>query len=106
MRTELSPWFCEELDEVSAPWAYEAKGQPFRLVASLEALAALYGIMIMSHGAWGKNGIREAPDGRCRAPITTYHERGWRATGRWRETTDCGLKFASGVEGADCRQLD
>ena len=40
--TELSPWFAVELDKESAPWAYH-RGEPFRAIAALEALGALFG---------------------------------------------------------------
>ncbi len=37
-----SPWFALELTPVSAPWAL-ARGQPYRAIASLEAMATLLG---------------------------------------------------------------
>ena len=37
----LSPCFFVRLDDKVAPWACEKDRQPFRVVASLEALAAL-----------------------------------------------------------------
>jgi len=40
----LSPWFFVKLDEFVAPWAYEKDRQPFRVVASLEALAVLVAV--------------------------------------------------------------
>ncbi len=42
-----SPWFALSLDKGSAPWAYQ-RGQPYRAIASLEALAALLGIVAFS----------------------------------------------------------
>lgn len=39
-RLDLTPWFSETLDRISAPWVYE-RGEPFRVIASLELLATL-----------------------------------------------------------------
>jgi len=43
----LSPWFFVRLDDRVAPWAYEKDRQPFRVVASLEALAALVAVLTL-----------------------------------------------------------
>ena len=40
---DRSPWFACTLNRESAPWAYH-KGKPFRAIASLEALATLFGV--------------------------------------------------------------
>ena len=39
-RLDLTPWFSETLDRKSTPWVYE-RGEPFRMIASLELLATL-----------------------------------------------------------------
>ncbi len=39
-----SQWFALKLDKASAPWAYY-RGQPFRAIAALEALAVLVGYL-------------------------------------------------------------
>ncbi len=36
-----SRWFSVELTKDKAPWAYERDGQPFRVIAALEAIASL-----------------------------------------------------------------
>ncbi len=41
VQTSASPWFAFELSQSDAPWAYARNGQPFRAIASLEALAVL-----------------------------------------------------------------
>ncbi len=41
IQTSASPWFAFELSQSDAPWAYARNGQPFRAIASLEALAVL-----------------------------------------------------------------
>ncbi len=43
--TSASPWFSFQLDRASAPWAYARNGQPYRSIASLEALAALTAVV-------------------------------------------------------------
>jgi len=43
-----SPWFFVALSEESAPWAYEKDKQPFRVVASLEALAVLVAVLTLT----------------------------------------------------------
>jgi len=43
----LSPWFFVSLNPVTVPWAYERDNQPFRVVASLEALAALVAVLLL-----------------------------------------------------------
>jgi len=52
----LSPWFFVKLDEESAPWAYEKDRQPFRVVASLEALAVLVATLTLTEPTAG--GVR------------------------------------------------
>jgi len=42
-----SPWFFVALNDQVAPWAYEKDRQPFRVVASLEALAALVAVITL-----------------------------------------------------------
>jgi len=44
----LSPWFFVALSEETAPWAYEKDKQPFRVVASLEALAVLVAVITLT----------------------------------------------------------
>ncbi len=44
LRTELSPWFSFRLTSDSAPWAY-ARGEPFRSIASLEAVGVLVALV-------------------------------------------------------------
>ncbi len=44
----LSPWFAVELDEKSAPWAF-SRGEPYRAIASLEALGALLAVKAFGH---------------------------------------------------------
>jgi len=43
-----SPWFFVQLSEQTAPWAYEKDKQPFRVVASLEALAVLVAVLTLT----------------------------------------------------------
>jgi len=43
----LSPWFFVALNDQVAPWAYAKERQPFRVVASLEALAALVAVITL-----------------------------------------------------------
>ena len=43
IQTRLSPWFSVKLTRETAPWAYH-KGEPFRAIAALEALAALVAV--------------------------------------------------------------
>jgi len=50
-----SPWFFVQLDEDVAPWAYEKDRQPFRVVASLEALAVLVAVLTLTAPAAGLN---------------------------------------------------
>jgi len=50
-----SPWFYVELNDVVAPWAYEKDRQPFRVIASLEALAVLVAILTLTDPAPGSN---------------------------------------------------
>jgi len=42
-----SPWFFVALNDRVAPWAYEKERQPFRVAASLEALAALVAVVTL-----------------------------------------------------------
>jgi hypothetical protein len=44
----LSPWFFVALNEQVAPWAYARDRQPFRVVASLEALAVLVAVLTLT----------------------------------------------------------
>jgi len=43
-----SPWFFVQLNDQTAPWAYEKDRQPFRVVASLEALAVLVAVLTLT----------------------------------------------------------
>ncbi len=43
----LSSWFSLQIKEEDAPWAF-INGEPYRAIASLEALAALIGVMVFS----------------------------------------------------------
>ncbi len=42
----LSPWFAVRLNRESSPWAY-SKGQPYRAIAALEALATLLAVKFL-----------------------------------------------------------
>ena len=44
--TRDARWFAVSLNRINAPWAF-ARGEPFRVVASLELLAALIGVMVL-----------------------------------------------------------
>jgi len=44
----LSPWFFVQLNDQTAPWAYEKDRQPFRVIASLEALAVLVATLTLT----------------------------------------------------------
>ncbi len=44
IRTELSKWFSLSLSPTEAPWAF-IRGEPYRAIASLEALAAMIGLL-------------------------------------------------------------
>jgi len=57
--TELSPWFMVELNPETAAWAYVKDGQPFRFIASLEALAVL--LCVVAFEPWLS--ARPAPGG-------------------------------------------
>ena len=48
-----SPWFFVALDDTVAPWAYERDSQPFRVIASLEALAVLVAVLTLTAPASG-----------------------------------------------------
>jgi len=50
-----SPWFFVELNDEVAPWAYEKDRQPFRVVASLEALAVLVAVLTLTEPAAGSS---------------------------------------------------
>ena len=39
-------WFSHRLSRVEAPWAFES-GYPFRVIASLELLAVLLGVILL-----------------------------------------------------------
>ena len=43
MRKSLSPWYAVELDEGTAPWAYDKDGQPFRVIAPLAVVTVIRG---------------------------------------------------------------
>ncbi len=45
LETKRSPWFSFELNEGIAPWAY-SRGQPFRAIAALEAVAVLAALVV------------------------------------------------------------
>jgi len=65
--TRCSPWFMVELTPVTAPWAYARGGQPFRVIATLEALAVL--LCVIAFEPWlsapsragGGTGVGTAP---------------------------------------------
>jgi hypothetical protein len=44
--TRDAPWFAVKLNKSNAAWAF-ARGEPFRVVASLELLGALVGVMVL-----------------------------------------------------------
>ena len=44
--SKKSPWFAVRLNRRSAPWAFE-KGEAFRVIAALELLGALVGLMVL-----------------------------------------------------------
>jgi len=50
-----SPWFFVALNDEVAPWAYEKDRKPFRVVASLEALAVLVAVLTLTEQAGGRN---------------------------------------------------
>ena len=43
---QRSPWFAVKLDQETAPWAF-CKGSPERVVATLELLATLVGLVVL-----------------------------------------------------------
>ena len=43
-----SRWFSVELTKDTAPWAYERDGQPFRVIAALEAMASLVSFVLFA----------------------------------------------------------
>ena len=45
-RAKDAPWFSVRLTRTTAPWAY-AKGESFRVIASLELLGVLVGLMVL-----------------------------------------------------------
>ena len=53
-----APWFAVSLNRRNAPWAF-TRGEPFRVVASIELLAALVGVMTgrnrLSRPAWSQS---------------------------------------------------
>jgi len=51
-----SPWFFVQLTEETAPWAFEKNKQPFRVVASLEALAVLVAVLTLTSPIAGSSG--------------------------------------------------
>jgi hypothetical protein len=55
--TWAAPWFMVELTKANAPWAY-AKGEPFRVIAALELLASLLGLMFLIPDV--DHGLRES----------------------------------------------
>jgi hypothetical protein len=46
-KASKAPWFAISLTRVTAPWAF-ARGEPFRTIASLELLAALVGLIVLT----------------------------------------------------------
>jgi len=52
---DRSPWFFVQLDDQTAPWAYEKDRQPFRVVASLEALAVLVAVLTLTAPVVGRS---------------------------------------------------
>ena len=58
IQPRLSPWFHVKLTSESAPWAFtEGAGQSYRLIAALEALAALIEVClrVQAHAATKPN---------------------------------------------------
>ncbi len=54
--TARSPWFAIRLTRAEAPWAFAKGGQPFRTIASLEALGTLLAVRLFS--PWLAGGMR------------------------------------------------
>jgi len=52
---ECSPWFFVGLDDQNAPWAFEKERQPFRVIASLEALAVLVAVLTLTSPGVGRS---------------------------------------------------
>ena len=46
MKAKDAPWFAVELTRSNDPWAF-ARGEAFRVMASLELLGALVGVMVL-----------------------------------------------------------
>jgi len=75
--TKCSPWFMVELSPATAPWAYAKDGQPFRVIATLEALAVLLCVVAFAPwlsakpGAVGEAGVGSAPGRGAVARIPT-----------------------------------
>ena len=61
LRTRGAAWFSEKISETDAPWAFERSGEPYRMIAALEGLAALVGMMLF---------IPVVSGGRLRGSIT------------------------------------
>jgi len=57
-----SPWFSMTLDRESAPWAF-SKGEPYKVVMSLEATASLCGLMLLGKTALDGHGAPSASRG-------------------------------------------
>jgi len=51
-----SRWFSVELTKDTAPWAYERDGQPFRVIAALEAMASLVSFVLFAPAPRAQSG--------------------------------------------------
>ena len=54
--TRTAKWFACQVDPVTFPWVFE-KGQPFKVIAALELLATLYGVMLLVPEADYREGL-------------------------------------------------
>jgi len=60
--TTVSPWFYVELTPATAGWAYQRDGQPFRVIATLEAMAVL--LCVVAFAPWlSGTGKAQGPGG-------------------------------------------
>ena len=58
--TSKAAWFSHRNTEVEFPWVFE-KGRPFKVIASLELLAVLYGVVLLvPRGDYG-DGLARVP---------------------------------------------
>ncbi len=60
--TSKASWFSHRIAEAGYPWAFE-KGRPLKVVASLELLAVLYGVMPLAP-------VGDYGDGLARVPFS------------------------------------